>query len=146
MVSVSPQPQKKSTKKLRNMAVILFAGFSLTVVAPLFAESLSTRRRTRQRGAAPKQPTDDGPAVAGAEPTRPEPARPARLPTGETRIGPGLGTSPPPRNGNGNGNGSPKALPGDNGSPKALPGEAGLPPYARIPEHSGDGDDPEPSP
>jgi hypothetical protein len=80
MVSVSPQPQTKSTKKLRNLAVILFAGLSITVVTPLFVESISVRRRTRSRGAA-----------------APQPERPARLPATETRIGRGPGTSQTPR-------------------------------------------------
>jgi hypothetical protein len=88
MVSVSPRPQTKSTGKLRNLAVILFAGLSITVVTPLFVESISVRRRTRLRG-----------TTAAPEPGRP--ADPARLPVIETRIGhsPGTGPASPGRSG-----------------------------------------------
>lgn len=78
MVSVTPQPQKKSTKKLRTVAVVLFGGFSLTVVAPLFLESVSVRRRVRAPGGgAAKQPADEIRIGPGPVPSRPREDRSA---------------------------------------------------------------------
>lgn len=50
VIEYSQQPTLKATSKIRMLAVMLFAGMMLMITVPLFAESISVRRRTRAAG------------------------------------------------------------------------------------------------
>jgi hypothetical protein len=101
VVTASPKAALAATGKLRLLVMVLFAGFTLTVAVPLFAEVVSERRRRgREAGGAimtgyddapPGEPVPEGPGPERPGLEEPSPNQDQRGPPARRSRGQGHG-------------------------------------------------------